>query len=329
MTESLSMHSSKHSDGRRPWVKAVLLATILSLPIVASEWPAAYADTAQDIKDCMEERPGAVIAACTRLVDDPTTAERMRTFAYNKRGLGFLDLKQYDKALADFDEAIRLLDFYSDAYWGRAKAYAAKGDHARAAADEAKAISLQPAPAGAIIRHAQGVTEMRRKRYDRAIDEFDRALKIDPHHIKSLSDRGETHLGLGQLDRALSDFDRVVALAPTDAVAHNDKAWTLLRLGRLSEALESANRSISLKRGAHNVDTLARIEAAMGRHDEALASYKAAIDLGGAKFVRLYQRGLKQLDRFGGSIDGVATAELYAALETCVRQGCEPPSDQQ
>lgn len=328
MTELLAMHSSTHSNGRRRCVKAVLLAAILSLPIVTSARTAAHADTAQDIKDCMEERPGAVITACTRVIDDSMTAERTRTFAYNKRGLGFLDLKQYDKAIADFDEAIRLLHFYSDAYWGRAKAYAAKGEDARAAADEAKAISLQPAPHGAILRHAQGVTEMRRKRYVRAIDEFDRALKINPHHIMSLSDRGETHLGLGQLDRALSDFDRVVALAPTDAVAHNDKAWTLLRLGRLSEALASANTSISLKRGAHNVDTLARIEAAMGRHNEALASYRAAIDLGGAKFVRLYQQGLKQLNRFGRSVDGIATAELYVALEACVRQGCEPPPDQ-
>jgi tetratricopeptide (TPR) repeat protein len=295
---------------------------------MASGQTIAYADTAQDIKDCMEERPGAEIAACTRLIDDPNTAERMRTFAHNKRGLGFLDLQQYDKALADFDEAIRLLDFYSDAYWGRAKAYAAKGEHARAAADETKAISLQPAPAGAIIRHTQGVMQMTRKRYDRAIDEFDRALKINPHYIKSLSGRGEAHLALGQNDRALSDFDRLVALAPTDAVAHNDKAWTLFKLGRLSEALESANTSTSLKRAAYNVDTLARIEAAMGRHDAALASYRAAIDLGGAKFVRLYQKGLKQLDRFGGSIDGVATAEFYVALDACVRQGCEPPPDQ-
>jgi tetratricopeptide (TPR) repeat protein len=64
------------------------------------------------------------------------------TLALNARGFAYFLLKDPKKALADFDEAIRLNPKYLNAYQNRAKARKAVGDAAGSAADEEKAREI-------------------------------------------------------------------------------------------------------------------------------------------------------------------------------------------
>ena len=65
-----------------------------------------------------------------------------RALALNARGFAYHLLKDYQKALADFDEAIRLNPKYLNAYQNRAKTRKAAGDAEGSAADEAKVREL-------------------------------------------------------------------------------------------------------------------------------------------------------------------------------------------
>ena len=52
--------------------------------------------------------------------------------------------REYDKAIADFGEAIRLDPKRADAYVGRAGAHESKGEYDEAVADCSEAIRLDP-----------------------------------------------------------------------------------------------------------------------------------------------------------------------------------------
>ena len=71
-----------------------------------------------------------------------------QSYAYHNRGRVYSTLKQYDKAVADFTETIRLAPDNENAYLDRAAAYAALGDSANAERDRKKAAEIAKQPEG-------------------------------------------------------------------------------------------------------------------------------------------------------------------------------------
>jgi tetratricopeptide (TPR) repeat protein len=62
----------------------------------------------------------------------------------NNRGRAFLAKKEYDRAIADYDQAIRLEPDYAKALYWRGKAKQAKGDVAGGNADVGAAEKIDP-----------------------------------------------------------------------------------------------------------------------------------------------------------------------------------------
>jgi tetratricopeptide (TPR) repeat protein len=69
--------------------------------------------------------------------------------AYNNRGISWLDKKEYDKDIGDFNEAIRLDPGYASAYNGRGYAWLDKKEYDKAIADFNEAVRLDPGNASA------------------------------------------------------------------------------------------------------------------------------------------------------------------------------------
>jgi len=60
------------------------------------------------------------------------------------RGYRYFSKKDYDKAIADFTEAIAIEPSSVDCYFLRARAYMAKNDHEPAIADYTRILELAP-----------------------------------------------------------------------------------------------------------------------------------------------------------------------------------------
>ena len=63
---------------------------------------------------------------------------------YNKRGIAWSEKRDYERAIADYNEALRLNPQYHFAYYNRGNAWRSKRDYERAIADYSEALRINP-----------------------------------------------------------------------------------------------------------------------------------------------------------------------------------------
>lgn len=135
----------------------------------------------------------------------------------------------------------------------------------------------------------------------------------------------------GQYDRAISDYDAAIRIIPDFAVALNNRAWAYFRSGRAPQGLGDVERSLELNPlSEHAWDTRGHIRQVMGDFAGAFADYERAVQIGGERMIKLYQCGLAEQGLYKGPMHGIYTGDVKTALETCTKdRKCDPlPADE-
>ncbi len=165
--------------------------------------------------------------------------------AYNYRGMVYAFRGDADRAFADYDEAIRLAPRYAHAYLNRGNAWLAKGDPDAAIADFDEAIRLEPRSAAAHID--RGDAWLRKGDSGRALADFDEAIRLEPKDAMAYNNRGRIYFQRGETDRALADYDEALRLAPRFAMAYNNRSEAWSRKGDFARTIadfDAASRLI-------------------------------------------------------------------------------------
>ena len=151
------------------------------------------------------------------LIWDRAEIANFRATAYNNSGLASKTKGDFDRAITDFSEAIRLNPQRTSAYDYRGNAYEAKGDLDRAIADYNEAIRLYPKFATAY--YDRGNAYSTKGEFERAIADYSQVIRIHPKHPAGFTNRGRAYFYAGSLGQARSDFKQALTLDPKHAYA--------------------------------------------------------------------------------------------------------------
>ncbi len=118
------------------------------------------------------------IEACTALIQSGKETGHNQAGYFNNRGNAYKAQKDLDRAMADYNEAIRLDPKLAVAFSDRGLAFQAQGDHQRAMADFNQAIELDPKLA--LAYNNRGFEYQIKGDLERALADYDEAIRLDP-----------------------------------------------------------------------------------------------------------------------------------------------------
>jgi len=137
------------------------------------------------------------------------------------------------------------------------------------------------------------------RKYDEAIENYDRALVFEPENPRLWYSKGAALLHLGHFKGALEAFDKCLRYDPDERAAWDGKGLALRSLDRHGEALECHDKALTLGESAITWNNKGNTLERLNRHEEALAAYGKATSLRPEYAVAWYNRGLalQGLDR--------------------------------
>jgi tetratricopeptide (TPR) repeat protein len=97
------------------------------------------------------------------------------------------------------------------------------------------------------VYRKRGFAYRRLNQFDKAIEDYSRAIELDPNYSRAYASRGSVYRVLKDYERAIEDFDQALKHNPKYASAYNSRSETY-RLGKeYLRALEDLNRAIELE----------------------------------------------------------------------------------
>lgn len=141
-----------------------------------------------------------------------------------------------------------------------------------------------------------GESQLKLQHYEEARLSLSLALAETPNLVRALLLRADSHRGLGNIRLAIDDYSRAIEIEPDNPEFYADRARFYEQLGELLLAIKDVNRAIAL--GPHLNRSLlfrSRLLARNGQHDDAQKDLEKALELTPSSEVDWISRALAQL----------------------------------
>lgn len=234
---------------------------ITLLAMVAMWTTPAFAQTRDELwAQCIGDNPDLQIGGCTGFIQSGKEPVENLARAFNNRGSAYITKRQFDLAIKDLDQALKL-EQNATRFYNRGRAY------------------------------------LQKKEYDRAIQDLDAAIRLDPNYTSAYNARGTAYASKGDHERGFRDLDYAIKLDSTYALAHYNKGNAYRKLGQHALALVSLNRGIALDSSEAGVFSVrGQVYVALKDYDRAIKDYDRALRMEPTA-TRYYGRGVAYLQK--------------------------------
>jgi tetratricopeptide (TPR) repeat protein len=261
------------------WARDTARARLAALGGATAPQAAPAADNSKAACAGNDSTSDAIIAACTQRITTARLRAPELAGAHHRRGKAYLAKRDYDRAVADFSEAIRLdpkgdANYYisrgqaqlanlnysqaikdfsgaiwfnkndAESYLNRGNARVSSGDLERGMADYNESIRLDPKQPRAY--QLRGGAYRIKEDFGRAIADYSEAIRLDPADIKTYHSRGVNYRFNKDFDRAVSDQTTVLRAGPTDVAVLTERGQAYEAKGDIDKARADYNAALRL-----------------------------------------------------------------------------------
>lgn len=174
--------------------------------------------------------------------------DRRYVQALVRRGVGYQNIGKFDLAKADFDAVLSLDAKNAVAYRYRANIYGLANDYGKVIIDLSRCLELDPntyshEPA---VFGNRGIAYHRLGKLKEALEDFDKALGLNPRYVFALTNRARLYADLKQFDLAFKDFDTAIAYESNNADALFWRGTLYYTTGKQDSALNDFMKVVNL-----------------------------------------------------------------------------------
>lgn len=200
---------------------------------------------------------------------------RQRAFAYE-------NLRQYERAEADYNAALQIEPVDPDFYAKRGFYFTRRGRTDEALADFRKGGSLVPTE-GAFPFGEGGVYD-KLGQHDKAVERYTEAIRRNPDVTNYYRERGSAYNHLAKFKEAQADYDKALALGysiplPGETTYSNlGRGYASLHLDQYRRALDDFDAVLKvMPRSSNALAWRGAAHQGLGQGLDAIADYKAAL----------------------------------------------------
>jgi len=203
-------------------------------------------------------------------VNEKVTPKTAGTFL--DRGILFASRGDYEIAIADFTDALKLNPNMGTAYILRGRAWFASASNVISIGSNFSGIGTLSTDGKATSNQVHA--------FDMAIADFTAALKLDPNNSKTYLECGDVYTDKGDTDRGIANYNQAIKLNPNYSEAYISRGIAYYIKGEYDRAIADYTQSIKLNPNesmAYNDRGNAYF--IKGEYDRALTDYTQAIKL--------------------------------------------------
>jgi len=191
-----------------------------------------------------DETDDEILAACSTLIALPQLDAKQRSLAYSNRAYAYQGKNDFDRALADASEAVKLDPASSRAYYRRGDIYKNRNQNDLALQDFNEAIKLDPQVPVYFVDRSN--IYLATRQFDLAIRDLDEALRLDPKdEIEAIVNRCNVLTFKGDFDAALADCRKGVEQHPDDYYAPSRLAFLFFKMNRLDDSIAAYDKALA------------------------------------------------------------------------------------